>query len=191
MLPYRCCLTLTALLLLLTTPLQARVTLVYSSLDADHFRIQIPDGWKVNVGREPNPDIRTEQGWIVPRIVTAMPGDDETPLWFGIWVPPDVFTLAGAKQYMDSLGPVLLSDVTVDKRVTTRLNSLAALHVSGTGFKDKEQMDFHAFFIQLTPRSIVIAIYIGPPEATDKYGQALAEMIRSIEPATDRREEGQ
>jgi len=181
---------LCVLFLLLCSPVRARVALVYSSLDADHFTLEIPDNWKVNVGAEPDPDVRTKEGWIVPRIVTAMP-DDDTPLWFGIWVPPDVATLAEARGYMDALAPVLLTDVVVKKRVQTRLNSLAALHVSGTGRKEDEPMDFHAFFAQLTPTTIVIAIYIGPHATTISHGKELAAMINSLQPAVHNREQQQ
>jgi hypothetical protein len=183
-------LALALLLFLLASPARARVALVYSSLDVDHFTIEIPDNWKVNVGAEPDPEVRTEEGWIIPRVVTAMP-DDDTPLWFGIWVPPDVATLAEAKGYMDALGPVLLSDVVVKKRVQTRLNNLAALHVSGTGKKEDEPMDFHAFFAQLTPKTIVIAIYIGPHATTISHGRELAGMINTLRPAPANRGQGQ
>ena len=160
---------------------RADVGLVYNSGGVDHFRIQIPDGWKVNVGIEPDPGARTEQGWILPRLVTAMP-DDAMPLWFAFWVPPDVATIGRAKPYMDSLAPVLLDNVEVAQRTTGRLNGMPSLHVRGTGYKEDELMDFDALFVQLTDHTLAIAIYIGPHEATIRYGEDLQKLIGSLQP---------
>jgi hypothetical protein len=176
------------LLLFVSTPAGARISLVYNSYDVDHFSIRIPDGWKVNVGIEPDSSTRTDQGWILPRIVTAMP-DEAIPLWFGIWVPPDVATIDDAKPYMDSLAPELLTDVEVRKKMPGQINNRASLHVSGTGYKGDELMDFAAVFVQLSPQTLVIAIYIGPHEATIRYGEDLKEMINSLEPAGTAKEE--
>jgi len=186
--PKRSILFLLLLILFVSSPAGAGVALVYSSHDVDHFSIRIPDGWKVNVGIEPDASTRTDQGWILPRIVTAMP-DDVIPLWFGIWVPPDVTTIKDAKPYMDSLAPELLTDVEVRKKTPGQMNNMESLHVSGIGYKGDELMDFAAVFVQLRPKTLVIAIYIGPHEATIRYGQDLKEMINSLEPVPTAKEE--
>ncbi len=158
----------------------ARVTLEYSSRGVEYFTLAIQDEWQVNVGSEFPPDPEEDTGKTGrSRLISAMPNDG-MPLWFGLWVPEALKNIADAEEYIASLGLDLLSDfVTAERRFDT-INAMKVFYVSGTGKKDAEIMDFHAVFYQISPEHVAIAVYIGPPETTEKHGADLAEMIHSL-----------
>lgn len=159
---------------------QAQVSITYSSAGKRYFSMDIPDDWRVNVGSDKdltrNPEDRKEP----TRLISAMPNSG-VPLWFGMWVPKDLEKIAGAKEYMTSLGLDLLADVVITDRKHDTLNSMEANYVSGTGKKDGEGMDFRAGFFQLSPEHVAIAIYIGPPDTTINHGEDLVRMIESLQ----------
>jgi hypothetical protein len=158
---------------------QSQVSLTYTSAGTTYFSMAIPDNWLVNVGSDE--DLTRETGdRIVPaRLISAMP-DDGVPLWFGMWVPEDLATNGGAKEYVASLGLDLLSDVVISEMTDDTLNSMQVRYVSGTGNKEGELMDFRAGIFQLAPEYVAIAIYIGSPETTTRHGEDLARMIQSL-----------
>jgi hypothetical protein len=169
------------LLLLSAGPGVAGISIIYQSLGAEHFTMAVPDRWMVNVGREPDTSELDKNGRLLPRLVTAMPGDG-TPLWFGIWIPPDISTITDAREYMAELGGDLLDEIKVTRRRTDTLNTMQVVYVGGTGKKDKEAMEFYAACIQLNPDTVVIALYIGPHETTVTHGRELRQMIQSLAP---------
>ena len=160
---------------------QAQVSITYSSGGKHYLSMSIPDDWRVNVGSERDLPQMPEDGMISARLISAMPNSG-VPLWFGIWVPEDLEKIEGAKDYMTSLGLDLLDDVAVTERKHDTLNTMEVNYVSGTGKKDGEVMDFRAGFFQLSPDRVAIAIYIGPPETTARYGEELIRMIESLQP---------
>jgi hypothetical protein len=105
------------------------------------------------------------------------------PLWFGMWVPEDLETIDGTKEYMESLGLDLLEDVVISGVETATLNSMDVLYVSGSGNREGEAMDFRAGFFQLVQDRVAIAVYIGPHEATLSYREDLSRMIKSLQPS--------
>jgi hypothetical protein len=159
----------------------AGVSITYNALGSDYFTLEIADRWLVNVGAEPDISELDSHGRLLPRLVTAMPGDG-MPLWFGIWVPPDLGRLAEVADYMKSLGDDLLKDVKVKKRRRDVLNAMEVVYVSGTGKKEGETMDFYAAYVQLDEDSVVIALYIGPPATTAAHADELRTMIESLQP---------
>ena len=159
---------------------QAQVSIDYSSQGSHHFTMTIADSWRVNVGSEADPSKVPEDERPMPRLITAMPGDG-TPLWFGIWVPADLKKNTEAKEYMDSLGIDLLTEMKVSDRSFDTLNGLNVYYVGGTGKKEGEAMDFRAAFVQLTKESVAIAIYIGPHETTITHGDELVQMVHSLQ----------
>ncbi|MEA2114370.1 MAG: hypothetical protein U9P36_03165 [Thermodesulfobacteriota bacterium] len=162
---------------------QAQVSINYSSQGVHHFSMTIADSWRVNVGSEEDASQLPEGEKPMARLITAMP-DDGTPLWFGMWVPPNVQKIKEAKEYMDSLGLELLADMVTTKRTFDTLNGMDVFHVSGTGEKEGEPMDFHAAFVQLSKEKVAIAIYIGPHETTISHGDELLQMVHSLQPGT-------
>ncbi len=168
---------------------QAQVTVTYSSGGKEFFTITVADNWRLNVGVEGGQDQAIESDTLMARLMTAMPGDG-TPLWFGIWVPPDMKKITAAKEYMDSLGVDLLTEVVTTRRRFDVLNGMDVFYVNGTGRKDGEIMDFHCAFVQLPQEKVIIAIYIGPPEATVNHGDELVRMVQSLQPATPPAEGG-
>jgi len=163
-----------------TTTTQAQVSITYSAHGTQHFTLTIPDDWRINVGKETVvPNKRPEDERPPSRIITAMPSDG-TPLWVGMWVPADVKNFKEAKEYIDSLGIELLTDVVIKDSKFETLNGMDVYYASGIGNKDDESMDFHAAFIQLTEETVAIAIYIGPHETTISHGKELSRMFQSL-----------
>ena len=160
---------------------QAQVSITYSSRGEQHFTMAIADDWRVNVGSETDLSQMSEDKKEQNRLISAMPNDG-VPLWFGMWVPKDLTKIKDSKEYMASLGLDLLTDMVATKRKFDTLNSMEVFYISGTGKKEGESMDFHAAFIQLSPQSVAIAIYIGPPETTNSHGEELVGMIHSLQP---------
>ena len=159
----------------------AQVSINYSSQGTHHFTMSIADSWRVNVGSEEDASQVPEGERPMARLITAMP-DDGAPLWFGMWVPADLKKNTEAKEYMDSLGLDLLTEVKTAERKFDTLNGMEVFYVSGTGEKEGETMDFRAAFVQLTKESVVIAIYIGPHETTISHGNELVQMVHSLQP---------
>lgn len=166
--------------IIITGPVQAQISMTYSSGGTEYFTMSLPDEWRVNVGSESRGSDTGMEGE-APRVISAMPNDG-VPLWFGIWVPAGLGNIQDGEVYWSSLGLDLLEDVVVAKREFDSLNELEYYRVSGTGTKEGEAMDFHAAFIQLTGKHVAIAIYIGPREATMSYGEELTQMISSLQP---------
>jgi len=158
----------------------AQVSIDYSSQGTHHFTMTIADSWRVNVGSEEDTSQLPEGERPMARLITAMPGDG-APLWFGMWVPPDLKKNTEAKEYMDSLGIELLTEMKVRDRSFDTLNGMDVYYVSGTGEKEGEPMDFRAAFVQLTKESVAIAIYIGPHETTISHGDELVQMVHSLQ----------
>lgn len=160
---------------------QAQVAITYSSRGIQHFTMTIPNDWRVNVGSEVDISQMPGNEKAPTRLISAMPNDG-VPLWFGMWVPEELEEIKGAEGYMESLGLDLLTDVVTTERKFDTLNSMKVYFVRGTGKKEGEAMDFRAAFYQLSQKSVVIAIYIGPRETTVSHADALALMIRSLQP---------
>ncbi len=163
---------------------QAQVSITYSSRGKQYFTMTIQDDWRVNVGSEIDLSQKSEDKKEPARLISAMPNDG-VPLWFAIWVPEELKKIEGAMEYMTSLGLDLLDDVVTTERKFDTLNSMETYYVSGTGKKEGEAMDFHAAFFQLSPESVAIAIYIGPPDATKIHGEELVRMIHSLQPVME------
>lgn len=160
---------------------QAQVSITYSSQGKQHFTMTIPDSWLVNVGVADDPAQTQENGRLHARLITAIPSDG-TALWFGMWVPADVKNFQEAKEYIDSLGIELLTDVVTKERKFDTLNGMEVYYTSGTGKKEGESMDFHSAFVQLSQENVAIAIYIGPHETTVNHGDELMRMFHSLQP---------
>ena len=159
---------------------QAQVTITYSSGGSQHFTMSIADGWRVNVGSEGDLSWASGEVKESARLISAMPNDG-VPLWFGVWVPDDLVEVQDAEEYMQTLGLDLLADIVVKERRFDSLNGMEVYFFTGTGKKEGEAMDFRTAFVQLSPENVVIAIYIGPPEATSSHGGDLIRMIDSLQ----------
>lgn len=160
---------------------QAQVSITYSSGGRHYFTMAVADDWRVNVGSEKDSSQVTEDDNQPIRLISAMPNNG-VPLWFGMWVPDDLAEIRDAEEYMQSLGLDLLADVVVTERRFDTLNGMEVYYISGTGNKEGEAMDFRTAFCQLSPETVIIAIYIGPPETTSSHGAELVQMIHSLRP---------
>lgn len=174
---------LTVMLFFAASVAQAQVNITYSSQGKQHFTVQIPDSWRVNVGFEVDPSLMPEGEKPMSRLITAMPNDG-TDLWFGMWVPPDVANFEEAHEYMSSLDSNVLTDVVPGEHKSDMLNGMKVYYANGTGKRDDALMEYHGMFIQLSPETVAIAIYIGPPETTKSHGKDLLGMMHSLQPVT-------
>ncbi len=163
---------------------QAEVSLTYSSMGKQHFSIAVPDNWRVNVGSDDDLSKISENESKPSRIISAMPNSG-MPLWFGMWVPSDLERINEAEGYMESLGLNLLTDISIMDTELDSLNLMDTYSVRGTGKKDGLTMDFRTVFIQLSPKSVAIALYIGPAMATSQHGDELVQMINSLQSVTE------
>ena len=168
------------ILLFLGGTTQAQVAIIYSSGGTEYFSITIPDDWRVNVGSEKDLSQNSEDKIGPARLISAMPHSG-VPLWFAMWVPDDLASIEGAREYVSSLGLDLLDNVSIAELTHDTLDAMKVQYVSGTGDKEGELMDFRAGFFQLSPERVAIAIYIGPPETTVSHGEELAQMIQSLQ----------
>ena len=168
------------ILLFLAGTTQAQVAITYSSGGKEYFSITIPDDWRVNVGSEKDLSQNPENKIGPARLISAMP-QSGVPLWFAMWVPDDLDSIEGAREYVASLGLDLLDNVSIGELAHDTFNSMKVQYVSGTGAKESEIMDFRAGFFQLSPERVAIAIYIGPHETTINHGEELAGMIQSLQ----------
>lgn len=176
-----CSLLLPLLLLIFTTTAQAGVGIIYSSEREQHFSIEIPDSWQVNVGFEADPTLMPEGEQPLSRIVTAIPNDGAY-MWFGMWIPVGVTNFDEAQQYMESLDITILTDVVPGPRRSEPINGMPTIHFQGTGKKDKDPMEYHGLYLQLNEETIVIAMYIGDSAATKTHGDALVQMMQTLRP---------
>ena len=158
---------------------QAEVSLIYSSAGKEYFSMTIPDDWRVNVGSDKDLSQDSENKIGPARLISAMPNSG-VPLWFAMWVPDDLESIEGAREYVSSLGLDLLDNIAIAELTHDTLDSMKVQYVSGTGDKEGEVMDFRAGFFQLSPERVAIAIYIGPPETTISHGEDLTRMIQSL-----------
>lgn len=159
---------------------QAQVSITYSSLGKQYFTMNIADEWQINVGSEQELSQSPEDESDMARLISAMPNDD-TPLWFCMWVPEDLLKITDAMEYLDSLALDLLDDEKITEQKIDTLNSMEVSYLSGVGKKGDEPMDFHATFVQLLPEKVAIVIYIGPHETTQVHGEELLGMIHSLQ----------
>jgi len=167
--------------LLFSATLHANVAVTYSIQDKPYFSLEIADSWRVNVGSETD-TAKLPPGEVAPpRVITLMP-DDESVLWFGVWVPVYLRSLDEAQEYLSSLDDFLVENPTLVKTDDVDLNTMPARYFKGTGERDGRPVDYFVMLFELSEEDIGVAIYIGSPETTKAHLEELRSMMKSITP---------
>ena len=168
-------------MLLCSVTTQAGTAVTYSSQDKSYFSVQVPDSWQVNVGSDTDPSQVPEGEVPPPRVITLMP-DDESTLWFGVWVPVYLHSMDAAQEYLASLDEFLVDNPVLKKSDDVNLNSMPARYFTGEGTKQGNPAHFFVMLFEISEESVGIAIYIGAPETTKKHLDELRGIMKSVSP---------
>jgi len=158
----------------------AGVTVTYETQGRELFSFSVPDDWQVLTGFEVSPSAVPEGESPMARIVSVLPVGIELVMWTGLWAPPEVHRLEDAPDYVRRVAPRLLAEVEITFREEREVNGMPARAVSGTGVRDGREFDFALIAIQVTRDRVVLAAFIGEPEAHDRYEGALIAILNSI-----------
>ena len=172
---------LVSAMLLFSISTQAGTVVTYSSQGKSYFSVQAPDSWQVNVGSDTDPSQMPEGEIPPPRVMTLMPDDDST-LWFGVWVPVYLHSMDEAQDYLSSLDDFLVDNPVLKKSDEVSLNTMTARYFAGEGTKQGNPADFFVMLFELSGESVGIAIYIGAPETTKRHREILRGIMKSISP---------
>jgi hypothetical protein len=168
-------------LVLFSAALKADTSVTYSAQDTSYFSIEIPDGWRVNVGSDIDTAELPDGELPPPRVITVMP-EDGSILWFGAWVPVYLHSLDAAQEYLSSLDNFLVDNPVLSKTDNVNLNSMSARYFTGKGEKEGIPVDFFVMLFEISEDTIGIAIYIGPLDTTTLHQKELRGMMKSISP---------
>ena len=175
----------TAILLSLSTTATAG-TVSYAIGDATLFHFDAPEGWEVVQGFEVTAAEMPEGTPPAPRVVSLLPPEEDRIMWTGLWSPPEVGTFAEAREYLGKAVPRLLADPEVTYRDTRTVGGREARIWSGVGTRGTRDMDFSIAAIRIAPGRIVLAAFIGEPEAWDSHQPELTAILNSIAPGAAR-----
>lgn len=165
-----------------TTFAEGDVSLTYSTNNKSYFSVSIPDDWKVNVGFEVAASKMPKGKTPKPRIITMLPNDNSR-LWFGMWVPNSVADLKQAKEYLKKFRGFFVQNPVTKKTIKSKVNGMDVTTVIGEGERDGKIVDIAIVLFQATKKNIGVAIYIGPPESTKLHSNVLKTIVESIRPA--------
>lgn len=161
---------------------EGEVSLTYSTNKKTYFSVSIPDDWKVNVGFEVAASEMPKGITPKPRLLTMIPNDNSR-LWFGMWIPHSVANLKQAKEYLKQFRGYFVENPVTKKTINSKINGMAVTTVVGEGKRDGETVDIAVVVFQANKNNVGIAIYIGPPESTKLHRHELNAMVKSIRPA--------
>jgi hypothetical protein len=153
------------------------------------FSITYPVGWTVFTERDTDLLERPPGVPPMPLLVSARP--QTGLLWFGTWVVRDVATFDEAEDYLTSLvGHLFDNEETTYVEegthygMTFRYFQGTAIKITtGPQIKKDEKVDYFVAFFKPSEETMGIAIYVGLPNATEKYGEELQASLSSIRPA--------
>lgn len=165
-----------------TTFAEGDVSLTYSTNNKSYFSVSIPDDWKVNVGFEVAASKMPKGQTPKPRLITMLPNDNSR-LWFGMWVPDSVANLKQAKKYLKKFRGFFVQNPVTKKTIKSKVNGIDVTTVVGSGERDGEIVDIAVVLFQATKKSMGVAIYIGPPESTKLHRHDIKAIVKSIRPA--------
>ena len=151
----------TASLLIFVSGLASAGTPVaYRDGAAALFQIEAPDFWNVRTGGQRTltaPDTGEER--LVSRVMGLSPVSEKR-IWVGFVSPHGVGTLDEASEYLQDIGPFLVQDTTIGKRVTRRINGLLTKTVAGTGKRKGKKVDFTVVMIDLPNNRVAIGVVV-------------------------------
>jgi hypothetical protein len=160
----------------------------YELDDEPVFTIDYPIGWTILTEKDEDLVERPDGVPPMPLLVTARPKSGL--LWLGTWVMRKIDTFEEAEEYLRSLVGHLFKDVTTNRLEEGVHNGMTFRYYDGTAvktttgpnLKKDEKVDYFVAFFRPRNDLMGIAIYIGLPNASDKYGELLKETMRTITP---------
>ncbi len=164
----------------------AGIEVHYETGGAALFAFDAPDGWTLRTGIELTKGA-AEGERPMPRVISLLPDAAQPVMWVGLWSPLDVLSVDEAVDYLDGLNLNLLEDPTITGVEDRRINGRAARIVRGEGARDGTPFKFVAVLVQMTPRRVAVAAFIGEPDAQTMHQAALARIVDSLRPLGVRR----
>ena len=153
------------------------------------FSITYPVGWTVFTERDTDLLERPPGVPPMPLLVSARP--QTGLLWFGTWVVRDVDTFDEAEEYLKSLlGHLFDNEETTYVEEGTHygmtfryFQGKAVKITTGPHLKKDDKVDYFIAFFKPTEKTMGMAIYVGLPNATEKYREDLRAALDSVRPA--------
>lgn len=164
----------------LGAPLSAGTSVVYTEGDVAVFEIDVPDFWSLRTGglREiadpESGDLRD-----VSRVFGMTPNGHEG-IWVGVISPHGVSNIDDARDYLQEIGPFLVSSPQVDAAKDLRINDRPARRFVGQGQRDGKHVSFTVLTIDLPGNRVAIGIVIFEDGADSEPTGDINEMLASI-----------
>ncbi|WP_204114673.1 hypothetical protein [Shimia biformata] len=146
-------------------PALAEVPITYLEGNKPVFTIDVPDFWYMRSGgdRVLN-DPKHGEDRPVSRVIGLEPVDRDG-VWMGFVVPDGVTTLEEAYEYLQYVGPSLLSDAEIAEAYSRRIGGQKAVVANGTGRRGGRTINFTATVIDLPGPHVAVAVAIVEPGA--------------------------
>lgn len=158
----------------------AGTPVVYKDGATALFQIEAPDFWNVRTGGQRTltaPD--TGEDRLVSRVMGLSPVSEKR-IWVGFVSPHGVGTLDEASEYLQDIGPFLVQDTTIGKRVTRKINGLPTKTVAGTGKRKGRKVDFTVVMIDLPNDRVAIAVVVFEAGADPSPVNDINDMLLSF-----------
>jgi len=170
----------TVLLLCVGGLASAGTPVVYKDGAKSLFQIEAPDFWNVRTGGQRTltaPDTGEER--TVSRIMGLTPVS-EKGIWVGFVSPHGVRTLDEASEYLQDIGPFLVQDTEIGKRVTRRINGLPTKTVAGTGKRKGRRVEFTVVMVDLPYDRVAISVVVFEAGADPSPVNDINDMLLSF-----------
>lgn len=158
----------------------AGISVTYETKGQDLFQFEAPDGWEIRSGKDFQETGQKLKKMPDARIVSLVPPKSEYVMWTGFWAPEKLTDLEAAKTYIAGVAPKILPNANVTFQENRSLNGLQAYIASGSGDREGRSFDFAIIAVQISASRVVIAAFIGEPEAYDRYEKTLILLMNSI-----------
>ena len=170
-------------LLLVAAPGQAE-PLTYEHDGEPLFTITYPDSWYYGGNATDDEESASGRDGAL-RILQAMPNDD-TRLWFGVWVAPaKVTTLDEGLDYLASLDGDLFTDVEATEPQPADFNGMPARTFFGTARRQDQDVEYAVAVFLPRDGTVAAVLYVGLLDTWKKHESQLREMVASISPIAD------
>lgn len=138
----------------------AGTAVTYTDGDTRLFQIEVPDFWSLRTGGLR--DLAGPEGEGIRDIsrVFGMTPDAHPGVWVGLISPHGVTTLAEARDYLQDIGPFLVSDASVSAPQPRRINGMPASRLSGEGRRAGRDVTFTVLAVDLPGSRVAIAVVV-------------------------------
>ncbi len=170
--------------LLPVTSAFAGTPVTYTDANRALFRFEAPDFWSVRTGgpRELTAP-GTEDARGVSRVIGLQPVT-EPRLWVGFISPYGVRNFEEAAEYLQDIGPFLVTDAAVDTRKKRQIAGRPARTIAGHGRRNGKNVNFTAVMIDLPNNRMAISVVVmeaGLDAANLEAVNAMFASFRAVE----------